>query len=106
VAKRLAVARNKDPADVRKSRLKLSTVSTPMRGAKKHHRICGQFDRLPMFKVAGGRRIAGHEQLDGIDLSLGNAHRADITNLFNKDTSETVREEDDRPTSSLLTTLY
>ena len=76
MAKRLAVARNQDPADVHKSGLKLSTVSARMRGAKKHHSICGQFDRLPMFKVTRGRRIASHEQLEDIDPSLGNAHQS------------------------------
>ena len=59
-------ARHKDTANICKSRLKLCTISAYMRSAKEHHSIGRKFDRLPVFEMTGGGRIADYEGLKNV----------------------------------------
>ena len=102
--KQLAGARDKDTANIRKNCLKLSTISTTMWSAKKHHSISREFDRFPMFKMTGSRRIACYEGLQDI-YQQEHHYGVDSTYMFDKDTPKTVCEEDDRSTFGLGTTF-
>ena len=61
-----ATPRPKDTANFGKSRLKLCTISTCMRSAKEHHSIGREFDRLPVFEMTGGGRIADYKGLKNV----------------------------------------